>query len=206
MLPSEVIVNSMTLKVERENAKAMFEGYMKNGVRHFVTIFVANGESSWSLRGYFRKNPKLITAIKNRRNYFHPSQIGISLNAEIYQFRINRIAILDRIFHIHNDMQVWETLCNNGVFDIWTPTAPEMRVQIGHLDEPMILLLRLAKIDYDFTDELVDDRYFHSVPQRKVTIISPLIANEQFRSITELIRTSIHNYIHNEEIVYDTLD
>ena len=51
-----VIVNSITLKVEKETAKAMIEGFDKIDGRYYVTIYTAN-KKAWSLLGNFRENP-----------------------------------------------------------------------------------------------------------------------------------------------------
>ena len=54
-------VNHLTLKVERENAKAMIEGFDKGKDHHFVTIFPAHRDA-WSIANDFHDVPKLLSA------------------------------------------------------------------------------------------------------------------------------------------------
>jgi hypothetical protein len=202
----KVIVNSLSLKVERENAKAMIEGYYKDNVKYYVSMFVALKEA-WSLKGNFRENPKLITTQRTERDPKYPLSIwGENMNAQYYDIPATYLAILDRIFHIDNNKEVWEILCNNGVFDIWKPIAPWNRLNSRKAEPryPMILLIRIFNIDYDFSKELIEETHSHAVKQRIVNIMTPVIPNPEFAQITEKISDSIKSYIKNVEHVYNT--
>jgi len=200
-----VIVNSITLKVEKENAKAMIEGYDKEGSKHFVTIFTAR-EGAWSLKGNFRENPKLLTTKKHDPREDYPlSQLGENLNASDYCLPLRYLAVLHSILHIKYDMQVWETLCKNDIFDIWTPIAPyNMLKGKREPKDPMILLLRIFEIEEDFSEKIIEENYAHAVKQQLVTMKQPVIPNDLFKETTKKITTSIDKYLDRIEEIYDT--
>jgi len=200
-----VIVNSITLKVEKETAKAMIEGFDKIDGRYYVTIYTAN-KKAWSLLGNFRENPKIIATLDKRRPAYELSRIGKLLFAHNYNLQAKYVAVLDTVFYIkENDKKIWEILCNNGIYDIWDPIAPYRR--LGSSKEPMILLLRIFEVDYDFSNEIIKEGwpYCDAVKQRIVKIVKPIIANIDFGQIMAMIRESINDYIINEENVCNTL-
>ena len=213
--PPEILLNTQTLKVEKQNAIALTQGFLKESKRYYSSIFTAH-QNSISMQKDFREVPKLLTSFRGPPRQEYPlSDIGKDLHTEGYELRGKYVAILDRIFHIRNNIKIWEELCNNGVFDIWEPEAPynSLRDKI----DPMILLLRIFEIDYDFTNEITKGRYFGTIAGRKVRIIRPIIPNNEsdpfskkydgsyyFANIIEKIRSEISGYLHSEEVICDT--
>ena len=215
-----VDINERTLKVERQNAKAMVEGFLKDSERFYLSIFTAHARAK-SIQHEFYKYPKLIENI-NRANpkiIFPLSQIGKQLKAEKYVIPRKYIAVLDRIFHIKNEIRVWEELCTNGIFDIWEPEAPYNSLK--NKKDPMILVFRIFQIDYDFSGEIDNNTssYFGIIPKRKVTLIKPIIPYGKnhphsyeykgglfFKEIIDNIRASLinNNCLKNEQIISDT--
>jgi hypothetical protein len=202
MSPS-VLINPKTLKVETENAQAMVEGFWKNDQLHYVSIFAAN-ERSWSLKPKkHRTRPKLLSTKKDKpRTEFPLSKIGEILQKSNYQHTAKYLVILDTIYHIENNIELWKLLCTNGIFDIWKPEAPFNMVKVG--TDPMILLLRIYQIDDDFTDELADKTFYHAVEPRRVDILEPILSNDAFRKLKEGLTSSLHEWLLDLEPIHDT--
>jgi len=220
--PSDTLVDvsEVTLKVERQNAKAMVEGFVKDSNRYYVSIFTAHSGAK-SIQHDFYKHPKLIeNTVKTKPRKIYPlSQIGQKLNAESYEIPKRYIAVLDRIFHIKNEIKVWEELCNNGIFDIWEPEAPYNSLK--NKKDPMILVLRIFQIDYDFSSEIDNSTspYFSIIPKIKVSLIKPIIPYGKnhlhshdykgvlfFKEVIDNIRASLikNSCLENEQIINDT--
>jgi len=213
--PPEILLNTQTLKVEKQNAIALTQGFLKESKRYYSSIFTAH-QNSISMQKDFREMPKLLTSFRGRPRRKYPlSDIGKDLHTEGYELRGKYVAILDRIFHIRDNIKIWEELCNNGVFDIWEPEAPYNSLS-GKID-PMILLLRIFEIDYDFTNEITKGGYFDMIAGGKVRIIRPIIPNNErgafskeydgsyyFEDIIEKIRSGVSGYLHWEEAIRDT--
>jgi len=201
---SELQLNIHALKVEKQNAKALVEGFSKNSLLYYSSIFTAH-KNAKSLHKNFRRIPKLLTVFKGQPKKEYPlSEIGKDLHAKDYELRKNYVAVLDKIFHIKNNIKMWEELCSNGIFDIWEPKAPYN--SLNGKDDPMILLLRIFEIDYDFTIRIVPKnnyidtiKYFDNngipIPISKVRIIRPIISNNSFESIIEKIKEVTFTYL-----------
>jgi hypothetical protein len=101
---------------------------------------------------------------------------------------------------MRNDISMWQTVCNNGLFDIWDPTAPYDRLAMSRSDpaELMIQLVRIYEMDgqLDSRDvRSVSDRIDHLVgPQRTVTIKGPVVTDGEFHKIKALLVSSVSQY------------
>ncbi len=220
--PSETLidVNEVTLKVERQTAKAMIEGFVKGSNRYYVSIYTAHSKA-WSIQHEFRRDPKLIdNNISAKPNKIYPlSQIGMQLDAEKYEIPKQYIAVLDRVFHIKNEIKLWEELCTAGIYDIWEPEAPYNSLK--DKKDPRILVLRTFQIDHDFSGEIGSSKpdYYGTIPKRKDTLIKPIIPYGKnhprshgykgvlfFKEIIDTIRASLinNNCLINERIIRDT--
>lgn len=199
MLEGEIIVNSMTLKVEKVNAKAMIEGFWKGSQQFYVTIFTAH-ENAWSIKNSFRYLPKVLTPIQRINPRYRLSQIGASLRADYYDFAFKYVAALEKIYHIRNDENLWKILCSNGIFDIWDWTAPfnslkDDRGPNKDVNDPRILLLRIYEVNYDFTNEVTIGVRADTIPQRRVQIVKPIIPQQQFDEIVRLLESVVRDYL-----------
>ena len=222
--------NEKTLKVERRNALGMIEGFHNiQGQRFFSTIFTAH-ETAKSLQGNFRSKlitdirPKLITLIKKHKKKYVPNfRILDKYAVKNYQHKYTYVAFLDRIFHIKNSYDIWEKLCNNGIFDIWDPIAPynsliDEDTQIEKKD-PMILLLRIFEVENDFSQKVKPWIYWDNIesPPIKLKIVRPMIpqnkndqfsdgfkGNDYFDDIKEKIRISLGGSLLKVDPIFDT--
>lgn len=219
----DYINNEMALKVERQNAWAMIEGFRKKDEHFYVSIFTAHRRAK-SIQRNFQQYPKLITLIRQPKSYY-------SLNYDIvnqpefskYQHKYRYIAVLDRIFHITNKISIWNELCNNGIFDIWSPNAPYNSLidqKTGlEKEDPMILLLRIFEIENGFEEEEIKfgAQIDHVRKQVKLHIIRPVIPQNQydkfsktfkgtyyFDDIINKIRKSLKGTMYREDLVNHT--
>ncbi len=215
-------INSNALKVEKQNAIAMTEGFWKDNKHYYVTIFTSHRRAI-AMQMKFRDRPKILTAMSTEPCNEHPlSRIGEELDASNYKDQY--VAVLDRIFHITNDIKIWEKFCHNGVFDIWEPLAPFNSLN-GKTDQ-MILLLRIFQIDCDLTKQIVRGTRHNSITdetvkfiRQNVNIVRPIIPNNKddthssnydgelyFEDIIEKISDAVSPYLKGkrEEIVEDT--
>ena len=211
----ELPINSHTLKVEKQNSIALVDGFMKHSKRYYSSIFTAHKRAK-SLENKFKEIPKLLSNFKGAPKRKYPlSQIGNGLNVNGYELSGKYIAILDRIFHINNDISIWQNLCTNGIFDIWEPEAPFN--SLDKKEDPMILLLRIFEIDYDFTDEIKRGTYFDDIPSRKVRVVRPIIPKDKedffcnkyngtyyFDKIISEIKFATKDFLIKEELIHDT--
>lgn len=200
----EIELNCLTLRVERENAKAMTEGFVKNRDRHYVTVFTAHRQA-WSLKNNFAEVPKLLTAKKGKpRREYRLSEIGRSLEADTYRHSARYIAVLDRILHIRNSLGLWDELCTSGIFDIWEPSAPYNSLLTkggSEKKDPMILVLRIFEIDHEFTNEEIwPEQYFDTIHPRVVRITKPVIDDAAFVDIVGRIKHAARGNVVKEEI------
>lgn len=211
----KVEINSYTLKVEKENAEAMIEGFWKDGDKYYVTIFTAHKHAK-SMENDFRLRPKLLTVKKGKPRAEYPlSSIGRRLQSSNYIHSVKYLAVLDTIYYIENHIKIWNVLCSNGIFDIWEPRAPFNSLEGKKV--PMILLLRIFEIDTDLSDEIIPGQYFDSIKPREVKIVKPIIpANENdpfsrdyygkyyFEDIVNLLEEAVSGHLRGKEKVCDS--
>jgi len=208
-------INEKTLKVERENAKAMIEGFDKGADHYYVSIFTAHKQAK-SVQMNFKEVSKLLSTKRSPPRQEYPlSSVGRALWADRYEPKYKHAAVLDRIFHIHNTLGVWKELCSNGVFDIWDPVAPYNSLA-GKID-PQILLLRIFELDHSFQDELQYGQYYDKIPTMHVKPLIPIIPKNEndpnaenyrgalyFDDIITMIRDAVDGNLLYEETVRDT--
>lgn len=177
------------LKIDKTNAKAMIAGYYKQGQQIHQSIWCAVTDGDF---------PALVT-LNRTKTKFPMSDLGESLKPEFYSIPYKYIAQLECQYPIKNDIKLWERLCTNGLFDVWDPAAPLMRFQ--HSRSPhssfRIQLLRLYEINEEFAKSQVhaaSDRVDHLEANRRVTIKAPVIQDEEFGRIKQLLETSIADF------------
>jgi len=165
--------NEWTLKVEKENAWGMIEGFKFENKRHFVTIFAAH-KNAVSLKNSFRDRPKIISPIKKRKpEHITNNIITNRFTIENYHHQLKYMAVLEKKFHINSNLPLWEKICNNGLFNIWDPVAPLNNLK--NKTDQMILLLRIFEIDCDFSKFIRYDSHYDIVPKVPLNIIRPII-------------------------------
>jgi hypothetical protein len=189
-------LNKTCLKIDKPNAKAMIVGYCKDGKLNQQSIWLA--VKDW-LTAKDRVSPSLLTFNRSPTR-FELSQIGEETDAEDVKISFKYIAELDREYFVRNDITLWETVCSNGLFDIWNPEAPYKRFDQAKSDRARfrIQLLRIYEIDHEFNNN--DIRHASSRIDKlksltqEVEIIGPVIPNEEFHNIKELLEDSIGPY------------
>lgn len=176
-------------KIDSANAKAMIEGFRKdNKVIHQCIYCLAEN----------KKFPALITLDKTPTK-FPLSVIGEQLGAEDYKMQLNYVALLEGEYFIRYNSYIWEEVCNNGLFDIWTPDAPYKRFAEARKpqDKFRIILLRIYEIEEAFDEEDVERSDRHSKITRDnlmVKLKRPVVDDKEFLRIKSLLETSIKKY------------
>lgn len=180
------------LKIDKPNAKAMVHGFRKNGKIHRQSIWLAVKD---------RPFPALLTLMRTRTG-FKLSPTGEALGPEKdIEIPLKYVAALDCEYFIRNEMPLWATVCSNSLFDIWDPGAPSHFFAIKK-SEPAkfrIQLLRIYEIVHEFhsndissasdwIDQLVS-------PIREVAIRRPLISDDDFTALTDLLERSVTPYL-----------
>lgn len=187
---NKVVLNRDCFKICKNNAKAMIEGFEKNGklIHQCIYCEVKN-----------KQFPKLITLNKGNTR-FTLSEIGKQLDAGFYSIPYKYIASLEKEYFINYNSKIWEKICNNGLFDIWEPEAPHNRFGESELNSNQfrILLLRIYEIEEEFNkSEVREGGARHHIITRNnlnVTIKRPIISDEEFNRIKELLEESIKEY------------
>ncbi|MFH1718889.1 MAG: hypothetical protein ABIF19_16155 [Planctomycetota bacterium] len=184
-------LNKRCFKIDKTNAKAMIDGYLKNGALIRQAIWCAVKDALF---------PMLIT-LNRTRTKFRMSSIGESLRSDDYLIPYKYVADLDSEYPIKNDHRLWETVCSNGLFDVWVPDAPYERFADAKSDRAKfrIQLIRVWQIREEFAeDEIIhaSDRIDHlnSSCDRMVTPIKPVICDGEFERIKALLISSVKDF------------
>jgi len=185
-------INPTTLHVERVNAKAMIEGFEKNGKRHYLSILTAHNRANSLVRN-FHRDPKLITNHDQKfpKKIYPMSEIGKELNSDKYNIEQKYVAILDTIYPIKNKLSLWEKVCNSDIFDIWKPEAPFESVLYKNL--PQIMLIRVCEVYQKLNTVRNTDRYRHVPIPEEVTIKRFIINNNEFESIRDKLESILED-------------
>ncbi|HON91869.1 MAG TPA: hypothetical protein PLT20_02705 [Sedimentisphaerales bacterium] len=178
-------------KIDKTNAKAMINGYLRNGVLIRQAIWCAVKDAPF---------PMLIT-LNRTRTKFQMSRIGENLLSDDYIIPYKYIADVDPDdeYFIRNDPRLWATVCNNGLFDIWMPEAPYKRFADAKSDPTKfrIQLIRIWQIQEEFAEHQIrfGDHFDHLISCNKnVTPDQPVITDTEFRRIRTLLISSVKDF------------
>jgi len=189
---------SKCFKVERENAKAMVEGFNKAGKRHHLSIYCSTNKS------LFYDKRLLLTNKGPLRKEYPLSEIGEQLDAWDYEPEYKYVVSCIDVFEIKNVMTLWNRLCSNDVFDIWKPEAPFNRFDLPHITQSLryyIKLIRLYELDEPVSIDRVklkkDDGSWIRHPRilrpfPKINIKNPIISNDEIQEIKNRLITAIN--------------
>jgi len=123
------------------------------------------------------------------------------MNPEDFTMTLKYAATLVSEYFVRNDLELWETICSNGLFDIWHPSAPHQRFAQAdsHPANFRILLLRIYEIDHEFGPSDIthaSSRIDHlASPIRDVGTKAPLISDERFDGVRGLLERSVKPYL-----------
>jgi hypothetical protein len=188
------------LKVDKPNAKAIIDGFIKNGVRHRQSIWLAVRDLHF---------PALLTMQRSNTPY-KVSHVGRQFNLDGFNLPLKYAVTLVAEYFVKNEMRLWETLCSNGLFDIWNPIAPYTRfVQAKSNPKKFrIQLLRIYEIEREFHKSdivFTTDRIDTLISQNKlVKSKAPLISDSDFSSLQYLLEQSINSYLSTDPRYYTT--
>ena len=127
--------------------------------------------------------------------------MGDCLDPEKMSLPHSYIAVLDSDYFIKNDINLWEEVCSNGLFDIWNPISPYNRFSDCGSDSSKfrVNLLRIYEINEVFSDEdiyPVTRRIDHLIPEnRKVTIKKPVIHDSEFKQTKRKLISSVDKFL-----------
>ena len=182
-------------KIDKTNAKAMIDGFIKDGKLINQAIYCDVEK---------KRFPKLITLNKGQSKY-SMSKIGRDLHPNSFKLPLKYIAVLDSQYFIRNNNKLWETICSNGLFDVWLPESPYKRFDNcgSYPSDYRIILLRVYEIHEAFRDDeiIMKGARVHHVTRenRFVTIKRPVVSEKEFSAIKSLLKSSIKDYILSTE-------
>jgi len=180
-----------TFRLDWTNAKALITGFPKNGKKIHQIMYC------------FTRVPQFPALISYNRSKtrFELSEIGWNLNNQTNLPPLKYIADLIDTYIVDNDIKLWEIVCNNGLFDIWQPIAPFTRFQESRSGAYYIGILRIYEIEETFVlgKDVIENSNLRNPPsiinnKRNVTILRPVITDEEFYSSVQLLEDSIKQY------------
>lgn len=184
-------LDPICFKIDRPNAKAMLHGFRRDGrlVRQSIWLAVRD-----------RAFPALLT-LQRAPSRFKLSRIGEAMEPENFSMPLKYVAGLDSEYFIKNESALWEAVCSNGLFDVWSSGAAFLRFAEARSDpaEFRIQLLRIYEIGREFSAGEIRsvtariDRLISST--REVEIKGPVIADDQFGALKDLLERSVAPYL-----------
>lgn len=188
-------LNRRCFKIDKTNAMVMIEGFNKDGKHIHQSIYCDVTEKPF---------PMLITLNRSPTRFIR-SNLGDSLHPESFSMEYKYIAFLEEQYFIENNINLWNELCSNGLFDVWNPCSPKQRFDEAgsHSSTYRILLLRVYEINDVF--ERNEIRYSSSRIDHikreglRVTLKRPIIDDEEFKRIKTLLESSIEKYIQSPQ-------
>lgn len=185
-----VVLSDSCFKIDKTNAKAMIEGFPKDGKLRHQAIWCDIAE---------KPLPMLITLNIWPSQYKRDeSETGKGLKSNSFSIPYKYIAKVQEQYFIVNDMRLWETICKNGLFDIWQPIAPFKRYDELETkpSKYRILLLRIYEIWEEFDPREIKRSRKDTLKatDRSVTIKKPVIDDVEFMRIKSLLEHSIRDY------------
>ncbi len=195
-------ISSNCFKVDKPNYVALTEGFSVNGNRFNQSIWCDVEVKPF---------PMLLTIqkCKARKSYvlnsncksYDLTRYFTAFNDFSRPIEYKYIAEYVNQYHIENDMRLWETICNNGLFDIWDPIAPFRRFDTckSHPSSFRIILIRVYEIEIPIHTSIINrdlrltDRIF-DYSKLSVTTKRPIISDTDFQVLKEKLENSIYNF------------
>jgi hypothetical protein len=186
---TKIKINQDCFKLDWVNAKAMIRGY--NGGKIKQSIYCVKKEINL---------PKLITYNRSRSYFaYELSTIGRELNSNENLPSYQYIAMLEKQYQINNDENLWKIVCNNTLFDVWNWKAPFDLFNKLKSRNCYIALLRIYKIKENFENKFYSRSVYidtiNNDVELNVTIESPVILDDEFYVIQEILEDSIDPYL-----------
>jgi hypothetical protein len=173
----------------------MVKGFRHDGIIRHTSIWV-------DVKNKEKRFPALIS-LNRSPTKFKLSDLGKRLDTKDFRLPYKYVATFASEFIIKNDINLWNIICGNGLFDIWNPQAPYNRLDKckSSPSQFRIFLLRLYEIDHEFKDSDVShdgDRIDHLVvDNKKVNLEKPVLSDLEFGEIKSLLEKSVIPYYTN---------
>jgi len=198
-------VDKTCFKIDKPNAKALIYGFEKDGHLIHQSIYCGVKKRSFPMLVTYNKYP----------SRFSLSKIGFNLDYNNAPLRIKYVADFVQEYFIDNSIELWNKICNNGLFDIWLPEAPFARFKDAKTDPSKyrIVLLRIFEIEEIFDESDINhaNARIDKIKENsklQVTIKKPIIDDLTFSKIKDLLEESINSFKSNynhQSIQPDTL-
>ncbi len=193
----KVKLGKRCFKLEKSNAKAMINGFEKEGkiIHQAIYCGVSEGE-----------NYRLIILQRCKNKNYKLSPIGESFNSDSFSIPKKYIAELIKTYGIEDvveNLEFWKEVCSNGLFDIWDHIrGPHERYTNPNICQSnksnfVIQLFRIWEIGKVLqTYESGHNGRFEDLIEEDIVIdlIKPVIDNEEFQKIKELLEKTLEEY------------
>ena len=177
-------------KVDKPNGKAMIEGFIKDGQKYRQSIWLAVRDGDF---------PSLLT-LQRAATRFQVSSIGYAMSADDFALPMKYGVFLDCEYFVRNEMALWQTVCSNGLFDIWLPDQPYLRFSNAK-SNPSKFRIQLLRV-YEISPEVraqdikhASDRIDQLVNSLEVNIVRPVIPDHLFDQLKVLLEESVSQYL-----------
>jgi len=188
----KIKISPNCFKIDKPNFTALTKGFVKNGTRIHQAIWCDVKKKQY---------PALFTVQKSKARHDYPlSKIGDEFNDGIRPKEYKYIAELVEEYFITNKIELWEKLCNNGLFDIWEPQALFNRFKNTKADASQyrIALLRVYEIEEVFVqNDIISTSFLDRINDLNKLIVTakkPVIDDNTFSKIKELLENSIAEF------------
>lgn len=182
-IKGEYISFGNCFKIEKENAKAMIEGFKKDDKIIHQCIYC-----------FGRHMPAGLIITNKNPSRFPLSRIGRNLDADEYTIDYKYVAHVVAHYPIINTIELWDELCSNGLFDIWNPSAPFLKYN-ENIDPSKftITLLRVYELETTVPEDLVtvNARNASLSKPLMLKIKRPVISDSEFNQIKDKLEASI---------------
>jgi len=188
-------IEKTCFKIDKSNANALIGGFDKDGKLIHQSIYCDVKKRSFPMLITYNKYP----------SKFPLSKIGFDLDNNNAPLRIKYVADFVQEYFIDNTIELWNKICNNGLFDIWLPEAPHLRFKGAKADPSKyrIVLLRIFEIEeiFDESDIRHANARIDKIKENsklQVTIKKRIIDDLTFNKIKNLLEESINSFHTNQ--------
>ena len=185
-------IETTCFKIDKPNAKALILGFEKNGISIHQSIYCSVKKHDFPMLITYNKSP----------SSFPLSKLGKDLNNDNGQLKMKYIVDFEAEYFIQNKIELWNIICNNGLFDIWLPDAPFNRFKDSksNASKYRIVLLRIFEIEEEFYESDIKhgNTRIDKIKEKsklEVTIKQPIIDNLTFTKTKNLLENSINQYL-----------
>ncbi len=212
----QVDLNNRTFKLDWDNANAMINGFLlpNNPTIYKQAIYIIS--NTRKILWYdvnaeqYRNDIHLITYNANSddrlKQHLNNKTHTLDNPEQIPNANYKFIAVCDTIYRITNGNvydSICATICNNTLFDIWNQSGP-LGVDTWGIGLFRIFEIKEVFAENDITRHGIAPSTINDGVNRKITILNPILKDNEFKAIKDLLRQSIPQNIQADSI-HDTL-